>query len=64
MSSIGTPSAIQPPADDPALFVADIRPTSLRKNQGVESHVRKKIQDLVATVDPTVKVDADAEDVS
>ncbi|KAG8814833.1 Transcription initiation factor TFIID subunit 12 [Serendipita sp. 400] len=59
----GTPSSIQPPADDPSIFVPDIRPTSLRKNQGAEQHVRKKIQELVATVDANVKVDAEAEDV-
>ncbi|KAG8762926.1 Transcription initiation factor TFIID subunit 12 [Serendipita sp. 397] len=58
----GTPSSIQPPADDPSIFVPDIRPTSLRKNQGAEQHVRKKIQELVATVDANVKVDAEAED--
>ncbi|KAG8801959.1 Transcription initiation factor TFIID subunit 12, partial [Serendipita sp. 399] len=58
-----TPSSIQPPTDDPSIFVPDIlRPTSLRKNQSAEQHVRKKIQELVSTVDATVKVDADAED--
>ena len=60
----GTPAHILPPQDDPSIFVPDIRPTSLRKNQAAEQHVRKKIQELVSTVDSGVKVDADAEDVS
>lgn len=46
------------------MLVPDIRPTSLRKNAGAEQHVRKKIQDMVASVDSSVKVDAEAEDVS
>lgn len=62
-SLLGTPAHIQPPQDDPSIFVPDIRPTSLRKNQAAEQHVRKKIQELVTSVDSSVKVDADAEDV-
>ncbi|KIM32386.1 hypothetical protein M408DRAFT_63472 [Serendipita vermifera MAFF 305830] len=57
-----TPAHILPPQDDPSIFVPDIRPTSLRKNQAAEQHVRKKIQELVSSVDSNVKVDADAED--
>lgn len=63
ITMIGTPAHILPPPDDPSIYVPDIRPTSLRKNQAAEQHVRKKIQELVSTVDPTVKVDAEAEDV-
>ncbi|PVG03075.1 hypothetical protein CPB86DRAFT_779960 [Serendipita vermifera] len=57
----GTPSLIQAPMDDPSMFLPDIRPTSLRKTPA-EQHVRKKMQELVSTVDPNVKVDADAEE--
>jgi hypothetical protein len=59
---LGTPSLVQAPLDDPSMFVPDIRPTSLRKTPA-EQHVRKKMQELVSTVDPNVKVDADAEEV-
>lgn len=63
MLAIGTPALIHQSMDDPSMFVPDLRPQGLRKQPGIEQHVRRKIQDIVATVDSSVKVDPEAEDV-
>lgn len=59
----GTPAQIQRPQEDPALFIQDVRHSSLRKTSGAENQLRKKMQDLVNTVDPNVKIDNEAENV-
>lgn len=58
----GTPAQIARPPDDPAILTADDARTR-RKNTPGDQSMRRTIQDLVASVDPNVKMEAEVEDV-
>lgn len=58
----GTPAQIARPLDDPSLLTVDDARTR-RKNTPGDQSMRRTIQDLVASVDPNVKMEAEVEDV-
>ena len=58
----GTPAQIARPPDDPAILTADDGRTR-RKNTPGDQSMRRTIQDLVASVDPNVKMEPEVEDV-
>lgn len=60
---IGTPAFVARLPDDPAMLAADDN-RSRRKNTPGEQSMRRSIQDLVASIDPNVKVEPEVEDVS
>jgi hypothetical protein len=59
----GTPAFVARLPDDPAMLAADDTRTR-RKNTPGEQSMRRSIQDLVASIDPNVKVEPEVEDVS
>ena len=58
----GTPAQIARAPDDPAILTADDA-RARRKNTPGDQSMRRTIQDLVASVDPNVKMEAEVEDV-
>lgn len=62
-SLLGTPAQIARPPDDPAILTADDGRQRRKSTPGDQS-MRRTIQDLVASVDPNVKIDPEVEDVS
>ena len=60
---LGTPAQIARPPDDPAILTADDGRQRRKSTPGDQS-MRRTIQDLVASVDPNVKIDPEVEDVS
>ncbi|SJL02324.1 uncharacterized protein ARMOST_05650 [Armillaria ostoyae] len=58
----GTPAQIARPADDSTMLSLDDN-RSRRKNTPGDQSMRRTIQDLVASVDPNVKIEPDVEDV-
>ncbi|KAL0956738.1 hypothetical protein HGRIS_002858 [Hohenbuehelia grisea] len=56
----GTPAQIARSADDPALLADDNK--SRRKTTPGDQSMRRSIQDLVASVDPNVKIEPEVED--
>ena len=59
----GTPAQVMRSPDDPAILTADDG-RSRRKNTPGDQSMRRTIQDLVASVDPNVKMEPEVEDVS
>ncbi len=60
---LGTPAQIARPPDDPAILTADDGRQRRKSTPGDQS-MRRTIQDLIASVDPNVKIDPEVEDVS
>jgi transcription initiation factor TFIID subunit 12 len=58
----GTPAQVARPPDDPAILTADDG-RARRKNTPGDQSMRRTIQDLVASVDPNVKMEPEVEDV-
>ena len=59
---VGTPAQIARGTDETNMMNLD-DPRSRRKNTPGDQSVRRSIQDLVSSVDPNVKIDAEVEDV-
>ncbi|PPQ68273.1 hypothetical protein CVT26_006189 [Gymnopilus dilepis] len=57
----GTPAQISRQADDPSVLTVDDSRTR-RKNTPGDQSMRRTIQDLVASVDPNVKIEPEVED--
>jgi transcription initiation factor TFIID subunit 12 len=58
----GTPLAVEQTNNDLAAILAD-GSRSRRKNTPGDQSMRRSIQDLVLSIDPNVRIDADVEDV-
>lgn len=58
----GTPAQVARPPDDPAILTVDDG-RARRKNTPGDQSMRRTIQDLVASVDPNVKMEPEVEDV-
>ncbi len=58
----GTPAQIARPGDDASMLSLDDN-RSRRKNTPGEQSMRRTLQDLVASIDPNVKIEPDVEDV-
>ncbi|KAI0072517.1 hypothetical protein K474DRAFT_1667760 [Panus rudis PR-1116 ss-1] len=56
----GTPAQIAKNSDDPSMTLEDTR--IRRKNTPSEQSMRRSIQDLVSSIDPNVKIEAEVED--
>ncbi|KAF9021529.1 hypothetical protein BDZ89DRAFT_1071377 [Hymenopellis radicata] len=57
----GTPAQIARPGDDASMLSLDDNRTR-RKNTPGDQSMRRTLQDLVASIDPNVKIEADVED--
>ena len=62
-AAVGTPAQIMRGTDDSGMLAFEDNRTR-RKNTPGDQSMRRTIQDLVASIDPNVKIDADVEDVS
>ena len=62
MCVVGTPAQVARPTDDVTMLsLEDSR--SRRKNTPGDQSMRRTLQDLVASIDPNVKIEPDVEDV-
>lgn len=61
--SLGTPSQVVRASDDAGSLLPD-EVRAHRKNTPGDQSMRRTIQDLVSSIDPSVKIDPDVEDVS
>lgn len=59
---IGTPAQIARTPDDPTLLTVDEHRNRRKTTPGDQS-MRRSIQDLVASIDPNVKIEPEVEDV-
>ena len=60
--STGTPAQIARQPDDPTLLTVDEHRNRRKTTPGDQS-MRRSIQDLVASIDPNVKIEPEVEDV-
>ena len=58
---LGTPAQVAKAADDSAFTFEDTR--TRQKNAPGDQSMRRSIQDLVASIDPNVKIEPEVEDV-
>jgi len=64
MVFVGTPILTSKPEDTPGMLIMEDTTRKGIKNGPGEQSMRKTIADLVASVDPNVRLDDDVEDVS